>query len=73
MCDQINIFHKKKQICPHDSKTVKPHYLDGSTTDKVDEGLYLPSCQPNLVIGLHALSLLLWHFINTTAYHLGRC
>ena len=32
----------------------------------------LPNCQTNLVIALHAPSLLLCHFINTTAYHLGR-
>ena len=31
-----------------------------------DEGLHLPNCQTNLVIALHTLSLLLWHFINTT-------
>ena len=36
-----------------------------------DDGSYLPNCQTNLVIALHALSLLFWHFINTTAYHLG--
>ena len=34
-----------------------------------DEGLHLPNCQANLVYALHALSLLFWHFINTTAYH----
>ena len=28
--------------------------------------------QTNLVIFLHALSLLFWHFINITAYHFGR-
>ena len=37
-----------------------------------DGGLYLPNCQTNLVIALHAPSLLFWHFINTTDYHLGR-
>ena len=37
-----------------------------------DEGSFLPNCQANLVIALHALSILFWHFINTTAYHLGR-
>ena len=37
-----------------------------------DEVLYLPNCQTNLVIVLRALSLLFRHFINTTAYHLGR-
>ena len=37
-----------------------------------DEGLFLPNCQTNLLIALHAPSLLFWHFINTTAYHLGR-
>ena len=37
-----------------------------------DEGSYLPNCQTNLVITLHAPSLLFWHFIITTAYHLGR-
>ena len=36
------------------------------------EGLYLPNCQTNLVFALHAPSLLFWHFVNTTAYHLGR-
>ena len=35
-------------------------------------GSYLPNCQTNLVIALYALSLLFWHFIYTTAYHLGR-
>ena len=35
------------------------------------EGLYLHNCQTNLVIALHAPSLLFWHFINTTAYPLG--
>ena len=35
-------------------------------------GLYLPNCQTNLVIALHALSLLFWNFINSTAYHLSR-
>ena len=37
-----------------------------------DEGSNLLNCQTTLVIVLHALSLLFWHFINTTAYHLGR-
>ena len=37
-----------------------------------DEGSYLPNCQTNLVIALHALFLLFCIFINTTAYHLGR-
>ena len=37
-----------------------------------DEGFYLPNCQTNLVFALLALSLLLWHLINTTACHLGR-
>ena len=37
-----------------------------------DEGLYMPNCQTILVVVLHALSLLLCHFINTTAYHLDR-
>ena len=36
------------------------------------EGLYLPSCQTNLVIALDAVSLLFCIIINTTAYHLGR-
>ena len=36
------------------------------------DSLYLPNCQTNLVIALHALSQLFWQFINTTAYHLGR-
>ena len=36
-----------------------------------DEGSYLSNCQTNLVIALHAPSLLFWHFINTTAYHLS--
>ena len=40
---------------------------------KGDEGLYLPNCQTNFVIALHALSLLFCDFINTKAYHLGRC
>ena len=39
------------------------------TRTRGDEGSYLPNCQTNLVITLHVLS---WHFINTTAYHLGR-
>ena len=34
-----------------------------------DEGLYLSICQINLFIDLNAMSLLLWHFINTTNYH----
>ena len=34
-----------------------------------DEGSYLPSCQTNLVIALHELSLLFSHFIITTVYH----
>ena len=37
-----------------------------------DEGLYMPNCQTIFVVVLHALSLLLCHFINTTAYHLDR-
>ena len=37
-----------------------------------DEGLSLHNFKINLVIALHALSLLFWHFLNTTAYHLGR-
>ena len=37
-----------------------------------DEGSYLPNCQTNLVIALHALSLLLCNFIYTTGYHLGK-
>ena len=37
-----------------------------------DEGLYLPNCQTNLVIVLHVLSLLLWHFIMATAFKCGR-
>ena len=36
-----------------------------------DEGSYLTNCQSNLVIALHALSLLLYNFINTTAYCFG--
>ena len=36
------------------------------------EGSYLANCQTNLVIALHALSLLFCSFINTTAIHLGR-
>ena len=31
-----------------------------------DKGSYLPNCQTNLVIALRELSLLFWHFINTT-------
>ena len=31
-----------------------------------DEVLYLTNCHTNLVLALHALSLLFWHFINTT-------
>ena len=37
-----------------------------------DEYSYLPNCQSNLVIPLHAVSLLFWHFIKTTAHRLGR-
>ena len=33
-----------------------------------NEGWYLPNCQSNLVIALHALSLLFCYFISTTAY-----
>ena len=36
------------------------------------EGSYLPNCKTNFVIALYTLSLLLFKFINTTAYHLGR-
>ena len=32
-----------------------------------DEGSYLPNCQTNMVIDLHELYLLFWHFISTTA------
>ena len=31
--------------------------------------MYPPICQTNLVIALHALSLLFWHFKHTTAHH----
>ena len=31
----------------------------------------LVSAQTNLVVVLHALPLLFWHFTNTSAYHLG--
>ena len=37
-----------------------------------NEGSYLPNCKTNLVIFLHALYQLFWHFKNTTAHHLGR-
>ena len=38
-----------------------------------DEGMYLPNCQINLIIvNLELLSVLFWHFISTTAYHIGR-
>ena len=33
---------------------------------------YLPNFQSTLVFALRVLSLLFWHFINTTDYHLGR-
>ena len=35
---------------------------------EVDEGSYLPDCQSNLVIALHALSLFFCKFTNTTAH-----
>ena len=38
-----------------------------------DEGSYEHNCKSHLVIALCALSLLFWNFINTAAYHLGRC
>ena len=34
--------------------------------------LTMSNCHKNVVIALHALSLLFCHFINTTANHLGR-
>ena len=37
-----------------------------------DEGSYLSNCQTNLVIAFHTQSLLFRHFINSTAYRLGR-
>ena len=36
-----------------------------------DEGTYLPNCQSNLVIALHALSLLFCNLINTLINHFG--
>ena len=36
------------------------------------EGSYVPNCQSNLVIAIHALPQLFYNFIHTTAYHLGR-
>ena len=47
-------------------------FLPWSSLVEGDEGLYMPNCQTNLVIAIHAPSLLFKHFINTTAYHLGR-
>ena len=38
---------------------------------KGDEGSYLPNCQTNFVIVLHALSTLFCNFINKTAYNFG--
>ena len=58
------------QSCKKD-KTEKGRFADrGSLMG--NEGSCLPSCQTNLVIVLHALLPLFWHYINTTAYLLGR-
>ena len=35
-----------------------------------DDGSYLPNCQSNLVIALHALSLLFCNFTNTIYFFL---
>ena len=63
----INIVQSKIKILTNaDTALPWSSFVEG------DEVLYLPNCQTNLVIALHAPSLLFWHFINTTAYHLGR-
>ena len=49
-----------------------PNPKPSSSLVEGDEDLYLPNFQTNLVIALHALSLLFRHFINTIAYHMGR-
>ena len=43
----------------------------GAQQIKGDKCSYLPKCQTNLVIVLHALSLLFCNFTNKTAYHLA--
>ena len=37
-----------------------------------DDSLYLRNLQTNLVIVLHALTLLFWHFISPPAYYLDK-
>ena len=52
--------------------SIQQRTLFGVQLLTADEGKYLPKCQTNLVISLHALSILFCNFISTTAYHLGR-
>ena len=49
----------------------RPDWLRTSPVEGV-EGLHRHNCETNLVVILHELCLLLWHFINTTDYHLAQ-
>ena len=47
---------------------ILPTLQSWSSLVEGDDGSYLLNCHTNLVITHHALSLLFWHFINTTAF-----
>ena len=46
-------------------------FVEQSTLVKEYEGSDLHNFPTNLSFALHELSLLFWHFINVTAYHLS--
>ena len=77
MKETIGHATSRKLLCGPTMEQTLSHLLDDrdyswNSLVKGDEVSYLPNCQTNLVIALHAPSLLFWHFINTTAYDLGR-
>ena len=77
MKETIGHATSRKLLCGPTMEQTLSHLFDDrvyswSSLVKGDEVSYLPNCQTNLVIALHAPSLLFWHFINTTAYDLGR-
>ena len=64
-----------KQPLKFKEQSWSPYFLiklPWSSLVEGDEGSNLPNCQTNLVIALHAVSLLFCKVINTAAYHLGR-
>ena len=75
MKETIGHATSRKLLCGPTMEQTLSHLFDDrvyswSSLVKGDEVSYLPNCQTNLVIALHAPSLLFWHFINTTSYHI---